>query len=127
MSKFLPRDTSGLSEVRLRPQEEASSPLSLFTVPVPDKLITGCTEAVFQPFNSLTLDSNQVNFVVPAFSKSYVKLDSVKLYGSARILEIDQTNGGLKKPASSVDISVVNSLPTSIWNRVSVKFNGENL
>ena len=53
MSKFLPRDTSGLSEVRLRPQEEASSPLSLFTVPIPDKLITGCTEAVFQPFNSL--------------------------------------------------------------------------
>ena len=126
MSKFLPRDTSGLSEVRLCPQEEASSPLSLFTVPIPDKLITGCTEAVFQPFNSLALDSNQVNFVVPAFSKSYVKLDSVKLYGSARILEID-TNGGLKKPAGTVDISVVNSLPTSIWNRVSVKFNGEKL
>ena len=49
MSKLLPqRDSSGLSEVKLRSQEEKQSPLSLFATPIPDKLITGCNEVFFQ-------------------------------------------------------------------------------
>ena len=79
----------------------------------------------FQPFNSLSVDSNQVNFIIPAFTREYIKLDSVKYYGTARILEIDGDN--LKTPEDAVDISVVTSLPTSIWSRVSVRFNDLDL
>ena len=63
-----------------------------------------------------------VTFQVPPFSKKFVKLDSTRLYGTARILEIAE-NGDLKAPDGTVDISVVNNLPCSVFNRVALRLN----
>ena len=49
-------------------------------------------------------------------------MNSPRLYASGRVLQI-QDNGTLAAPASSVDISVVNNLPASMFNKVSVCLN----
>ena len=110
--------TSGLGEVRLRPEEVDESPFQIFAQPKGDNIITGCREVEFPPFNSLTPESTHIVFQCPPFSKEYIKLDSVKTYGTGRILEI-QENGSLKAPAASVDLSCVNNFASSIWNKVS--------
>ena len=63
---------------------------------------------------------------MPPFSRRFVKLNSPRLYASGRVLQI-QDNGTLAAPASSVDISVVNNLPASIFNKVSVRLNNLDL
>ena len=120
------RDSAGLGEVRLRPEEEDANPFNVFTKQIPDKIITGCKELNFPPFNSLLPDSTTVTYQCPPLSKQFIKLDATRLYGSARILEIGE-NGELKDPAATVDISVVNNLPSSIFNSVSVRFNDLDL
>ena len=116
------RDTSGLSEVRLFPDEEKNNPFSLFKSIPAETIITGCNEHSFPPFNAVTNDTNVVTFMIPPFSQEYLKLNSFRLRGTARLME-KTAEGGLKKPDSPPDLSVVNSLPTSCWNRVSVKLN----
>ena len=116
------RDASGLSEVKLRPAEEKQSPFSIFTHEVPDQLITGVEETIFPPFNAITPDTTEISFMIPPFSKQYAKLNSFRSYGTGRILEIGE-NGTLKAPENTVDLSVVNSLPTAMWDKVSVRLN----
>ena len=111
-------DPSGLEEIRLCPEEKKYSPFNIFSEKIPDAIITGCEEVHFPPFNALTNDSTTISYQVPPFSRKMVKLNSARLFGSARILEI-QENGSLKAPAASVDLSCVNNFASSIWNKVS--------
>ena len=119
-------DPSGLEEIRLCPEEKKYSPFNIFSEKIPDAIITGCEEVHFPPFNALTNDSTTISYQVPPFSRKMVKLNSARLFGSARILEI-QENGTLAAPADTVDISVINNLPASMFNRVSVRFNNLDL
>ena len=62
--------TSGLGDVRLRPEEEDESPFQIFAQQKADNIIIGSREVEFPPFNSLTPDSTHVTFQIPPFSKS---------------------------------------------------------
>ena len=120
------RDNSGLSELRLRPSyEENQSPFSIFREEPPETLITGYTDHYFPPFNAITADSSHMTFIIPPFSNEYVKLNSFRAVGSARIMEVTQT--GVLKTPGNVDLSVVNTLPTSIFDKVTVKLNNLEL